>query len=128
MNRSPNRIFSFRFAFSGIWHMLRTQENAWIHSIVTVVVIGTGLWLGLSRLEWAMLLLAIGLVWASEFANTAIEAVIDLTSPEIHPLAKVSKDLAAGGVLVAAIVSAIVGLIVLGPPLWAKIGLLISDF
>ncbi len=86
-----------------------------------VVVLGLGWWLGLDALRWVVLVLAIGLVWVAEFVNTAIEAVVDMASPEIHPLAGAAKDVAAAAVLLAAITSVVVGLLVLGPPLLARL-------
>jgi diacylglycerol kinase (ATP) len=117
---SRSRLESFRYAFGGLWYMLRTQRNAWIHAVTTVCVIVLGLWLTLSRVEWAVLTLTIGLVWMAEFVNTALEAVVDLASPDIHPLAKVGKDVGAAAVLIAAITSVVVGVLILGPALWAK--------
>jgi diacylglycerol kinase (ATP) len=119
--RSLNRIDSFRHAFAGLFYMLRTQRNAWVHTAATVGVVSLGLWLRLDALSWSSLALAIGLVWASEFVNTALEAVVDLASPGIHPMARVGKDVAAAAVLVGAITSVIVGLLVLGPPLWDRL-------
>ena len=119
--QSQSRLASFRYAFSGLWFMLRTQRNAWIHATATVCVVALGLWLSLSRIEWAILALTIGLVWMAEFTNTALEAVVDLASPDIHPLAKVGKDVGAAAVLVAAFTSVIVGLLILGPALWVKL-------
>lgn len=119
--RSWNRIDSFRYAFAGLWYMLRTQRNAWIHAAFTVVVIAMGFWLALDALEWALIALSIGGVWMAEFVNTALEAVVDLASPDIHPLARVGKDVAAGAVLVGAGTAVVVGLLVLGPPLLEKV-------
>ena len=119
--RSRNRIDSFRHAFAGLFYMLRTQRNAWVHTAATLGVVSLGLWLHLDAIHWSNLALAIGLVWTSEFINTALEAVVDLASPDIHPLARVGKDVAAAAVLVGAITSVIVGLLVLGPPLWEKL-------
>lgn len=119
--RSWNRIDSFRYAFAGWWYMLRTQRNAWIHAVITVVVVAIGLWLRLNRLEWALIVLAMGGVWMAEFVNTALEAVVDLASSDIHPLAKVGKDVAAAAVLVGAGTAVIIGLLVLGPPLWQRL-------
>lgn len=116
-----SRIQSFRAAFSGWGHVIRSQKNAWIHATVSVLVILVGLWLGISRIEWAIILLAIAIVWISEFLNTALEAVVDLASPQKHPLAKVGKDVGAAAVLLAAGSSVLVGLLILGPPLWEKI-------
>jgi diacylglycerol kinase len=85
-----------------------------------------GLWLGLGRLEWAIIVLTVGLVWMAEFVNTALEAVVDLASPDLHPLAKVGKDVAAAAVLVGACTAVVVGLLVLGPPLWARLAALLG--
>lgn len=122
--RAASRLASFRHAFAGWVYVIRTQRNAWIHSLASVGVLALGLWMGLSRLEWAMIVLAIALVWMAEFINTALEAVVDLASPNLHPLAKVGKDVAAAAVLVGAFTAAVVGLLILGPPLWAKLTLL----
>ncbi len=119
--RSQSRLDSFRYALAGCIYMLRTQRNAWIHATATVAVTAMGWWLGLSRLEWAMIVFVIGLVWMAEFVNTALEAVVDLASPDLHPLAKVGKDVAAAAVLVGAATSVLVGLLVLGPPLWVRL-------
>lgn len=119
---SPSRAASFRFAFNGLGHVLRTQPNTWIHAAATVGAIGLGLWLGLNRTEWAVLALTIGMVWTAELFNTALEAIVDLASPEIHPLARIGKDVGAAAVLIAAIISVVVGLVLFGPPLWAKLG------
>jgi diacylglycerol kinase len=117
--RSRNIRESFRFAFSGLWYALRTQRNVRIHLIIAAGVVALGLWLGLSPTRWAVLVLTIGFVLASEMLNTVAEALVDLVSPGYHPLAKMVKDVTAGAVLLASIISAIVGLLVLGPPLWA---------
>jgi diacylglycerol kinase len=121
---APSRLASFRFAFAGWWYMLRTQRNAWIHAVLSTLVFVLGLWLGLGRLEWAIIVLTIGLVWMAEFVNTALEAVVDLASPDLHPLARVGKDVAAAAVLVGAGTAVLVGLLVLGPPLLARLGVL----
>ena len=101
--------------------MLRTQRNAWIHALASLSVFALSLWLSLDRLEWAVIILTVGLVWMAEFVNTALEAVVDLASPDLHPLAKVGKDVAAAAVLVGAMTAVVVGLLLLGPPLWAKV-------
>ena len=116
--RSRNIIESFRFAFCGLWYALRTQRNTRIHLAIAAVVIAMGLWLGLSYVEWALVTLTIGFVLVSEMLNTVAETLVDLISPGYHPLAKVVKDVTAGAVLLAAIISIGVGLLVLGPPLW----------
>ncbi|HWG44251.1 MAG TPA: diacylglycerol kinase family protein [Gemmataceae bacterium] len=119
--RAASRLASFRHAFAGWWFVLRTQRNAWIHAVASVAVLAVGLWLELGRIEWAILALTIALVWVAEFVNTAVEAVVDLLSPNIHPLAKVAKDVAAAAVLIAALTAIVVGLLILGPPLWARL-------
>ena len=119
-----SRFHSFRYAFSGWWYVIRTQRNAWIHAIVSITVMAIALWLGLEALEWAVLILTIALVWTAEFINTAVEAVVDLASPQHHPLAQMGKDVGAAAVLIAALNSILVGLLILGPPLWLKLKLI----
>jgi len=119
--RSRNVLESFRFAFSGLWYALRTQRNTRIHLTIAAAVIALGLWLNLSSVQWAVLTLTIGSVLVSEMLNTVAETLVDLVSPGYHPLAKTVKDVTAGAVLLAAVVSVIVGLLVLGPPLWARL-------
>lgn len=120
-----SRIHAFGHAFRGWGHVLKTQQNAWIHSLIASLVIVLGVWLRISTVEWAILVITIAMVFTAEFINTSIEAVVDLASPAHHPLAKVGKDVGAGAVLVAALAAIVVGLLILGPPLWARIALLI---
>jgi len=115
------RIRSFRYAFSGWWYVLRTQQNAWIHAVISIAVIFVASFLRLPARDWAILILTIALVWSAEFMNKAIEAVVDLVSPQLHPLAKVGKDVGAAAVLIAALAAVVVGLLIMGPPLWAAI-------
>jgi diacylglycerol kinase len=115
------RALSFRYAFEGWWFVVRTQRNAWIHAVVSVVVFGLAFWLGLSRWEWALIIVATMAVWMAEFVNTALEALVDMVMPEYHPLAKTAKDVAAAAVLVGAIGAVLIGLLILGPPLWARL-------
>ena len=112
---------AFVHAFRGWWYVIRTQHNAWLHATVTTIVILLAWWLHLPARDWAVLLLTIALVWTAEFINTALEAVVDLASPQQHPLAKVGKDVGAAAVLIAALTSILVGLLILGPPLWEKL-------
>jgi diacylglycerol kinase len=121
-----SRIAAFGHAFRGWGYVLQTQQNAWIHSVFATVVIVVCLWLGITPTQWAIIILTIAMVFTAEFINTAIEAVVDLASPVHHPLAKVGKDVGAGAVLVAALAGVVVGLLILGPPLWAKLVLLFS--
>jgi diacylglycerol kinase len=115
------RIAAFRYAFDGWWYLLRTQRNAWIHAVISVIVVVLGFWLEISRGDWVAIVIAIALVWLAEFLNTALEAVVDLASPEQNRLAKAGKDLGAAAVLVAAGTAVIVGLLVLGPPLMTRL-------
>ncbi|MCP4538158.1 MAG: diacylglycerol kinase family protein [Chloroflexi bacterium] len=120
--RSKNIIESFRFAFAGLWYALRTQRNTRIHLTIAVAVVTVGAWLGLSLTQWALLTLSIGFVLVGEMLNTVAETLVDLISPGYHPLAKIVKDVTAGAVLLTAIISVVVGLLVLGPPLWERVG------
>jgi len=122
-NRSEiyNRAKSFHYAFDGWWFVLRTQHNAWIHAVITVAVTAVGLWLRLPLRDWAILILTFMAVWMAEFVNTALEAVVDMTMPDKHPLAKVAKDVAAAAVLVGALGAVLIGLLLLGPPLWQRL-------
>ncbi len=113
------RIRSFQYAFEGCFYVLKTQKNAWIHAVITIGVIILGVWLVIPGFDWALLVLTITLVWMAEFFNTAIEAVVDMMMPDPHPLAKIAKDVSAGAVLLVAVAAVIVGLLILGPPLWA---------
>jgi diacylglycerol kinase (ATP) len=117
-----SRLASFRFAFSGWWHVIRTQRNAWIHTVISVAVIVVSFWLQISSHDWAVIMVAIALVWIAEFLNTALEAVVDLASPQNSHLAKVGKDVGAAAVMIAAATSIIIGFLILGPPLWAYLG------
>lgn len=112
-------LYSFGYAFAGIWSMLRYQRNAQIHVLITTVVVIFGILLRLRVDEWIVLLLCVALVLSLEAMNTALEAVVDLASPQYHPLAKQAKDIAAGAVLIAAICAAIIGCIVFVPKLLA---------
>ena len=120
-HQNENLVSSFRFAFVGFMHVLKTQRNMRIHLSAAVAVIALGLYLGLDWLQWAVLCLAIGFVIVAEMFNTVAEAALDAATANYHPLVKVAKDAAAGAVLVTAIVSFIVGLLVLGPLLLFKI-------
>jgi diacylglycerol kinase len=110
---------SFACAFRGLGMMLTSQANARIHALATLIVVGLGVFLQLERWEWCAVLFAIGLVWTAEGLNTAIETLTDLVSPGEHPLAGRAKDAAAGAVLCAAMVAAVIGAIVFLPRLAA---------
>ncbi len=116
-----SRTRAFGYAFSGWWHVIRTQRNAWIHAIISFIVVGLGLWLKLPLRDWVFIIIAFAFVWIAEFLNTALEAVVDLATQESHPLARVGKDVGAAAVLIAALTAIIIGLFILGPPLLERI-------
>jgi len=116
-----SRAHSFGHAFRGWRYVIRTQHNAWIHAVITMLVVLMALWLRLPLRDWAVLFLTVALVWTAEFINTALEAVVDLASPQQHPLAKVGKDVGAAAVLLASLAAILVGLLILGPPLWSRL-------
>ncbi|REK77403.1 diacylglycerol kinase family protein [Paenibacillus paeoniae] len=109
---------SVAVALSGIRFAIRTQRHMQIHCVAAILVIGLGLMLSLSFVEWAILVFAVALVISLELVNTAIEQAVDLASPERHPIAKAAKDTAAGAVLAATFGAIAIGVIIIGPPLW----------
>lgn len=109
------RVRSFGYAFRGIYFLVRETPHAGLHLLATAVVIGLGIYCGISAVEWALAMLAMGLVWATEAVNTALETLADRVSTERHPLTGKAKDLAAGAVLLAAIFAVAVGLFVFLP-------------
>lgn len=102
--------------------MIRHQTNAWVHLAATALLVGLGIWLEVNRIEICFLIVAAGLVWSMEAINTSIELLADALHPEQHPLVGRAKDAAAGAVLLAAVTAALVGVIVLLPPLLARFG------
>ena len=116
-----SRYHSFGHAFRGFWYVLRTQRNAWIHAVIATIVFFLSLWLRLDARDWTIIILTTAMVFTAEFLNTAIEAVVDLASPEKHPLAKVGKDVGAAAVLIAALAAILVGVLLLGPPLLSRL-------
>jgi len=117
------RIQSFRCAFAGAWFILRSQQNAWVHALATLMAIVLCAVLGADRIEWALVLVAVAGVWLAEAFNTALEVVSDVVEPEFHPSVGVAKDIGAGAVLFAAINAVVIGLLVLGPRLVERLGL-----
>jgi undecaprenol kinase/diacylglycerol kinase (ATP) len=102
-------------ALAGLSYGIRTQRHLRFHLLATVIVVGAGLKVGLSQLQWVVLILTIAAVISAELFNTAIEAVVDLVSPDYHQLAKAAKDTAAAAVLVASIAAVIVGVVIFWP-------------
>ena len=115
MNELRKRIKSFGYAFKGIASLLKREHNAWIDCIAIIVVTLAGLHFGITRTEWCIVCLCFGIVLAAEGFNTAIERLVDLVSPDFHPVAGDVKDVAAGAVLICAIAAAIIGMIIFIP-------------
>ena len=111
-------VTGFGYAFSGLWYALRTQRNARVHAAIAALAIAMCILLHISAVEFAMIFVAITGVFIAEMFYTVVELCVDLASPTYHPLAKIAKDVAAGAVLLNAILSIIIGLLVFGPRLW----------
>lgn len=114
-----SREYSFRVALAGAWHTLRTQPNARIELGAGVVIALFGWIFAISALEWGILGMTILGILALEAVNTSIEAVVDLVSPDFHPLAKIAKDTAAGAMIFAVLGSLCVALGIFGPRIFA---------
>ncbi len=115
------RAKSFTHAGRGVFIFVKTTHNAWIHIVVFLCAISLGFFFDITRVDWMFLVLAGGMVLVAEAFNTAIEIDIDLTSPEYHPYAKDTKDVAAGAVLLSACIAAIVGVLIFVPYILADI-------
>lgn len=111
------RLRSFKYAGRGVWLMLRSQHNAWIHAAATIVAAAAGAWCGLAGPEWCLVVLAVAAVWTAEALNTAFEFLADATTPEFHPVVEQAKDVAAGAVLITAAAAVLVGALVFYPHL-----------
>ena len=118
--RSVSLLRSFGFALEGVSYLIRTQRSARIELAIGAVVVALAAWLGITALEWAVLVLAMALVLALEGLNTTMELTVALASPERHALAKAAKDVAAASVLIGAIGAVLVGLAVLAPGLLGR--------
>lgn len=116
----PKFFKSFVFASQGVVHALKSEQNFRFHLVAAIIVLSAGWLTGLSKTEWIIVVLSIFGMFMIELVNAAIERVVDLTSPELHPLAKQAKDLAAGACLVYAIGTVIVGFIIFIPK-WSGI-------
>ncbi len=115
------RLKSTNHAFRGIKLFLKTTHNAWVHLFFTVLVVYLGFVLKISSIEWILIILVVGLVILFEMINTAIEIDIDLTSPNYHPYARDTKDVAAGAVSVAVVIAGIVGIMIFLPKIFMLI-------
>ncbi|MDF1514567.1 MAG: diacylglycerol kinase family protein [Anaerolineae bacterium] len=129
MKPASNRKFivSFRCAVAGIRYAIKTQRNFRIHLSAAVLVLLAAYGLQISTAALGSLILTIFVILVVELFNTAVEVLVDLVCPDYHPLAKHVKDLAAGAVLVAAVGSVLVGIVILGPPLWRCLLQLLSS-
>ena len=113
---------SFKAAFEGISSTYKKEQNIKIHTIISMIVILGGIVFKINYIEWLVCLVLIGFVLMAEFFNTAIEYVVDLASPNIHPLAKAAKDTASAGVLMMAIISALIGCVIFVPKIIEFVG------
>jgi len=111
-------IASFGYAFQGLWYALCTQRNARVHAVAAALATLLGIVLRISAVEFAIIFIAIAGVFVAEMFNTVFELCVDLASPDYHPLARIAKDVAAGAVLVSAMLAAVIGLFIFGPHLW----------
>lgn len=119
---SRGRLASFRYALAGLLHMLRYSKNVRIQCLASALVLIMCVGLAIPLRDVAVIVLVIGMVWLAEFLNAAIEAAINIASPDYDPMARVGKDVAAGAVLLSVLISIMVGLLILGPPLLDHIG------
>ncbi|MFP3895509.1 MAG: diacylglycerol kinase family protein [Anaerolineales bacterium] len=117
----PKLLCSFGYAWEGLCYVIRSERNVRIHLCIATAVLFVSAWLQLSTIEWAIIIMAISLVFAGEMINTAVELTIDLVVSDSNTLAKGAKDVAAATVLVTALAAAIMGFLILGPRLWRKI-------
>lgn len=120
-DNNDKKWIGLTFALSGLKEVIRTERNFQIHLIATCLVIVCGKFVRLSKIEWAIILLTISLVLITEIINSVIEKLIDYFKPDIHPKAKVIKDMSASAVLVAAFASIVIGLIIFLPKLFEYI-------
>ncbi len=118
---NPDRISSFKYSVAGLWYMLRHEQSMHILSIYSVTIVLLALWLQVDILLFTILIIPMGFTWVVECLNTAIEATVDLAMPEIHPLAKVAKDVGSAATFLSGALSVITSLLLLAPPLFAKL-------
>jgi len=122
--RAPGLLAAFGFALRGLAYAWRTQRNIRIQFAIAVLIASVGIWLRVGALAWALLITAMALVLAAELLNTAVEALVDLVSPQPNPTAGAAKDACAAAVVIAVVGAVLIGLFVLGPPLLARLRLL----
>ena len=112
---------SFRFAFIGLGHAIRTEANLRWHLLATAFAIGFGVWLKISALEWVAIVLCIGLVIAAELFNTALERLADRITKDQDELIGQAKDVSSAAVTILAVMSVVIGVIIYGPKLWCRV-------
>ena len=115
------RLKSTTHAFRGLGIFIKSTHNSWVHFFFAALAIYLGYILKISSIEWVMVIFAIGIVIVAEALNTAFEIDINLTSPNYHPYARDTKDVAAGAVLISVLVAGIVGLIIFLPKIIALV-------
>jgi diacylglycerol kinase len=115
IKKSHSFFQSFTYALEGLLYIVKSQKHMKIHISAGCIAIGISWYLGISKTEWLWILMSIVLVMVTETMNTAIETAVDLTTTEIHPLAKHAKDCAAGAVLLASLFSLMIGSIIFIP-------------
>lgn len=113
---------SFKYAFNGIADFFLSEHNALIHFVVAVVAVGCGIWLSISRMEWVVIICLIGIVFIAELFNSAIERLGDSITSDSNEMIKKAKDLSAAAVLLAALISVLIGLIIFIPRFIDKLG------
>ena len=118
---STSRQASLGYAIAGWLYMLRRQKNTRIQAVASIAAMGLALWLEVDFTGLAILILAITIVWMAEFVNAAVEAAINIAAPDLHPMAKVGKDVASEAVLLGVMASVLIGLLIMGPPLLARL-------
>jgi diacylglycerol kinase len=119
VKRAGSFAESFRYAFAGLKYAFGTQRNIRVQSLAGIAAMVLGAVLGLSLLEWAVLILTICFVLVAEMVNTVFETIVDMVTQEYHPLAEIAKDVGAAAVITAAIAAVIVGMLLFVPKLLA---------
>ena len=109
------RLKSFAYAIDGVWFMLTTQHNAWLHAVASLLVVALAVYCNVSESDWRWLIVAMAMVWVAETLNTAVEYVCDVVSPGYSEAVKHAKDISAGGVLIAALAALLVGVLTFWP-------------
>jgi undecaprenol kinase len=118
---NTDRVASFRHSVAGLWYLLRHEQSAHLLAVYSAVVVGVALWLQVDILLFVLVLIPVGITWVVECLNTAIEAAVDLVMPDLHPLAKIAKDLGSTATFLSASLSLIISLLLLAPPLFERL-------